>query len=84
MKAGAIAVPWAVVPTRAALDPLEANVPLGPLEGAVKVTAIPASGVVSGQLFVFATVTASSEAKGEPRRALCGVPLVRVSVFGAL
>jgi hypothetical protein len=73
-----------LVPTRTAFEPLDANVPLGPLEGALNVTAIPATWVVSGQPFVFATATASSEPKGVPRRALCGVPLARVRVFGAL
>jgi hypothetical protein len=81
---GAIAAPWAFVPTRTAFEPLEAKVPLGPLVGAEKVTAIPASGVVSGHPLVFATVTASSDAYAVPRRELWGVPPASTSVLGAL
>ena len=53
MSWGAVADPAALVPTSAAFEPLEAKVPLGPLPGAANVTAIPASGVVIGQPFVF-------------------------------
>ncbi len=84
MNGGAVAVPLAFVPTRTALAPLEANVPLGPLAGAANVIGIPASGEVSGQPFELASVTWSGSANAEPSFALCGVPPTSVSVFGAL
>ena len=80
----AVADPAALVPTRTAFEPLAEKVPLGPLPGAANVTAIPASGVVIGQPFVFVSVTWSGSANGVPSLALCGVPPARVSAFGAL
>ena len=58
--------------------------PLGPLPGAAKVTAIPASGVVIGQPFVLVSVTCSGSENGVPSCALCGVPPASVSAFGGL
>jgi hypothetical protein len=84
MKLGAVALPVPSVPTSTAFAPLEAKVPLGPLPGAAKVTAIPASGVVIGQLFEFTSVTRKFVPKGVPSFALCGVPATSVSVVGGL
>ena len=41
VRSEARAVPDASVPTSTAFEPLDENVPLGPLAGAVKLTAIP-------------------------------------------
>ena len=64
--------------------PLAENVPLGPLAGAVNVTAIPASDVVIGQPFVLASATWKGSRKGAPSFAVCGVPPTSVSAFGGL
>ncbi len=84
MNCDAAADPDAFVPTSTAFDPLAENVPLGPLPGAAKSTAIPAIGVVIGQPFVLITVTSSGFENGVRSLALCGVPPARLSAFGGL
>ncbi len=70
MYVGAVAVPDSSVPTSAALVPLEAKMPLGPLPGAVNVTATPASDVVIGQPFDAARATRKPVWNGVPSGAL--------------
>src|SRR5579863_8867902 len=79
---GALAWPPLLVPTVAVFEPLDEKVPPAPLDGAVKVTGTPASSVVTGQPFVFASVTWSISSKGWCSLAVCGLPPTRVSVFG--
>ena len=70
MKVGAVATPLLLVVT--VEEPLK--VPLAPLEGAVKVTDAP----LTGLLFVSRTLACSAVAKAAPTAALCGVPAVAV------
>ncbi len=66
------------------LEPLAANVTLGPLAGAVNVTGTPVTAVVTGQPLVLASVTCNGFAKALSSCALCGVPPPSTSSFGAL
>jgi hypothetical protein len=67
---GAVAMPEASVPTSTLFEPLEENVPLGPVPGALNVTATPASGVVIGQPFAASRRTWRFDWKGVPSCAL--------------
>ncbi len=77
-----MAPPEALAPTVIVFDPLAEKVPLAPLDGAVNVTALPATWVVSGQPFVFASVTWNMSEKGECSLLVCGVPPASVNSFG--
>src|SRR6187549_1884918 len=72
VKAGAVAMPLALVTTVA----LAANVPEAPVEGAVKVTLTPLSGLLPAS----ATRTCMAVANCVFTVALCGVPAVAVIV----
>src|SRR5438132_650987 len=82
VKSGAIAAPEALVPTVTTFDPLAENVPLEPLEGALKVTELPATRVVRGQPLVLASATSRLVAKAVASFAVWGVPPASVNVFG--
>src|SRR5919197_5579605 len=83
MNPGAVAMPFASVPTVTLVDPLEPKVPLAPLVGAVKVTEMPLSGTVSGQPWLSTTATCRFEPNGDPILAVCGLPETRRRSFGA-
>src|SRR5665213_1177839 len=72
------------LPTVTVLDPLALNRPLAPVDGAVNVTGIPATAVVSGQPLLLANITCRLLVKGLPSVALCGVPATSASSFGGL
>jgi hypothetical protein len=78
------ALPLTSVPTVSVFEPLAANMTLGPPDGAVNVTGVPATAVVIGQPSVFANSTCNGFAKPVWSGAVCGVPPNRISSFGAL
>ena len=81
VNVGAIAAPEASLPTVTVFDPLPANRPLAPLDGALNVTATPAA-PVTGQPSLFASATCRLVANAASSAAVCGVPAVSVSSFG--
>src|SRR4051794_30490876 len=81
---GGAAVPEASEPTVAAGVPVVENVPLGPLDGAVNVTAIPAWPVVTGHPFALVNRTSRLVANAAPVFVVWGVPADVVMVLGGL
>src|SRR5712675_949915 len=79
----AAAIPEASLPTVSVFEPLAANVPLGPLAGALNVTGTPASDVVRGHPFVLASATWRFPANVVSSAAVCGLPPASVNAFGA-
>jgi hypothetical protein len=57
VSVGALTAPDASLPTVAVFDPLAENSPLGPVAGALNVTGMPATAVVTGQPLVFVNAT---------------------------
>jgi hypothetical protein len=76
VKTAAVATPWALV---VAVFTPPANVPLAPLDGAVKVTVTPLTALLDASL----TVACSCVVKAVLMEALCGVPAVAATLAGA-
>ena len=73
MNAGAVATPLLLVAATALVDG-PGKIPLAPLAGAVKVTAVPFCGLPDS-----VTVALSAVLKAELMVALCGVPAVTLT-----
>jgi hypothetical protein len=85
VNAGAVTVPEASLPTVTLLDQLAENTPLAPpVALTLKVTGIPAIGVVTGQPLLFANAACKFVANALPSVVVCGVPATNVSSFGGL
>jgi hypothetical protein len=82
VNVGALAIPEALLPTVTAFDPLAENNPLAPTDGALNVTGIPATAVVTGQPLLLVNATCRLVANALPSIAVCGVPAAKVSSFG--
>jgi hypothetical protein len=84
VNVGGEAFPEASAPTVTVFAPLVAKLPLAPLDGAVKVTGVPTTEVVTGQPLLFASATWGGLWNGVSSSAVCGVPPSRISSFGGL
>src|SRR5262245_36177795 len=76
------AAPDELAPTVTELVPLPPNVAVAPLEGAVNVIGLPATGDVTGHPFVLTSATCSPDANAVPSLAVCGEPSTITSRFG--
>jgi hypothetical protein len=82
LNGGAASAPEESAPTMTVLEALVENTPLAPLAGALNVTGIPATALVTGQPSLFASATCKLLANAVPTIAVCGVPATSVSWFG--